>query len=247
MADVSEVIRALLAGDKPQSRYPNRDDAQFAAAQDFSYGKPWASNFTDQQYNVLTGDPNAVLRGKPVQSEIQSGDYLKSMPDSLGQHPADNFYKKAALATNRSALASLGFDPSKAALDFNMGPHATIYGAYSPKTDEIYSNALHPSNIVHESIHRGMEHLKNSPYWKSEFGYLDPEMVVRHLMKTKMGDPETVVGADNPGQQQINEATKMFEGPEGMFQPGANRRRILADMETAASKYIAAKNPRGPR
>lgn len=62
-------------------------------------------------------------------------------------------FSKASLAVNRSALAALGWDPRQIVMDVATGK-ANIGGEYDPKSDVILSLGR-PSNLVHESTHRG--------------------------------------------------------------------------------------------
>jgi hypothetical protein len=67
---------------------------------------------------------------------------------------------------------------------------------------------------------------------------------VRHLMETKMGDPEAEI------DPWADVSKKQRAGARYMFNQGLmsdQYRKTLADMENAASQYIAAKRPGGPR
>jgi hypothetical protein len=110
---------------------------------------------------------------------------------------------QAALATNRIPLAALGFDPNTIAFDTMLGG-SNVAGAYSPNKDSIFStlNDRDPSTPVHESIHRGIEHLRKDPSLESVFkGLPSEEMLVRHLMATQAGDPEKEGGKASKAQR----------------------------------------------
>lgn len=222
-------------------RYPNKEDVDFARQQDDSYGKPYAPYFNRQAFHMLDAPPGDMSLEGPYNSRM----YNPSQSRLPFGETAD-VYAKAALAAKRSALASLGFDPSKATMDVTRNPeNVNILGAYSPSTDSIYSNARAPSNLMHESIHRGITELKGSPFWKKDFDRLgtDQESVVRWLMESKMGNPEAKIDGDI-AKEQRDAARKAFD-PN--LNTGAHRTKILGDMEAAAAKYIAAKTPGGPR
>lgn len=224
--------------------YPTSEDAQFAKKQDWSYGQPYAPYFEGKQFNVFTGN-------HPFD------DPIKMMNTGLGRRsqgvaPAlDDYYAKAALAANRSPLAALGFDPSRTALDLNERKAQArsgdnIYalgGVYNPGTDEAYASITSPSSIVHESIHRGIQKLNESPYWNKNWPDSGGEqhdlneLVVRRLMQTKAGDPETYAG-----NKQRETAMEHFGNTNFPF-----RQKMIDDMEAAAALLIAKRKPGGPR
>jgi hypothetical protein len=222
------------------ARYPNRSDAEFALGNDFSYAHPYSPWLENKKATLLLGDPNEV----PMKNKTLD------VPPQYKEDPrVKDYYLKAALATKRSALAALGFDPSKVAADFQRDPsHVNILGTYRPETDQTYANALEPSTIVHESIHRGIEKLRDSPHWQKQWGPLSDdynEYAVRWLMENRMGDPEGEFIKKNPhanfSKLQKDSARKIFSNPK------ANLTKDLAAMEAAAAQYLAAKQPRGPR
>lgn len=244
MSEIMEMVQALFGGGgkgttfpaDPVTHYPSHDDADFARKYDYSYGQPYAPYFTGDKATLLSSSPNKT----PMDTVDVSGRNFKNL--GIGN---DDYYTRAALATNNSALAGLGFDPSHTAADFIRDPKmVNILGTYAPKTDQIYANARDPSTIVHESIHRGMRKLEDSPQWKPEFGDITHnaalnEAAVRHLMMNKMGNPEAEnLGSVGKHQQDFAEA--MFDGY-------SRYQKLLDAMENAASNHIANKHPMGPR
>ena len=239
----------------PTLNYPTSDDVNFARKYDYSYGQPWAPEFENKSARVLTGDANKLLAGstEPVAETFDTRRFNDPRLDKL-----KDYYAKAALAVENSALAKLGFDPSKTAADILKDPaRVNIVGAYQPKNDQIYSNVGAPSSIVHESIHRGIKKLQDSPYWKKEFepfGHGSNEMLVRYLMQSKMGDPERVedqaaaasIGTDtSEGLKQQDAAASMFNPSKSSL--AKTRLDLINKMEEAAANYIADKHPGGPR
>lgn len=219
----------------PRLNYPTSDDVDFARKNDYSYGQPWAPEFEGKSARLLAGDPNKV----PMPAA------RVSYPSHYGIDP--DLYAKAALAVEGSGLAKLGFDPNRTVLgnnEMSMG-NSVIHGLQLPESDEMWVYAKDPSAIVHESIHRGIEKLKGSPFWKKEFDEFsqDPynEYVVRQLMENKMGDPEANIG--KLSEQQRNNARWAFNQSSYANQ----RTKTLQQMEDAAAQYIAAKHPGGPR
>ncbi len=223
------------------TQYPTDEDVESARKHDYSYGQSWAPEFNNQSIKLLTGDPD----DKNLKGETFGGLPLQNLMEHRPDLPIKNNHAKAALAMQNSALASLGYDPNHTFVDVGTDPknyRIGAWGGYTPSTDQIYSNAFRPSNIVHESTHRGIEKLKNSPFWKPEFGHLDNEMIVRHLMATKMGNPEATDSGE-AGVKQRKQANYYFN--ESPF--GDARKTMLGQIEDAAAQYIAAKHPGGPR
>ncbi len=220
-----------------RTQYPTEDEAGFAQGSDYSYGQPSAAYATGNLAHLLTGSPN--------QSPMEARNFQSSSLPIPGA--PDNYYMRALLAVEGSPLAKLGFDPAKVALDITRDPsNMNIVGMYRPKSDEIYANAFDPSAIVHESIHRGIQMLKDSPYWRPEFNEMlgpNNEHAVRFLMKTKMGNPEEV-SPGQEGQKQINQAMFNFS-PRSLG--SEKRNELLTAMEDAAARYMAKTRPMGPR
>lgn len=240
--EVSPKRPAAQAAAQP-TRYPTSEDVAFARQHDYSYGQPWAPEFQGNAYRLLAGDPNE----SPLQTMGISADRLRSKA-ATKEIPSEfnDYYAKAALAVQNSGLALLGFDPSRVAADVTRDPkRVNILGTYNRKTDEIYANARDPSTIVHESIHRGIQKLKESPFWKPEFeevGRSNNESAVRWLMQLRMGDPES----ENEGsvnQKQVKTAKWVFKDSRDAVRLS----RLLDEMDYAASQYMAAKRPGGPR
>lgn len=232
MPNNKEIAQALLG-------FPSNEDAQFAKKQDWSYGQPYAPYFEGKRFTHLTDDPNEAFKkannlataNTPVKMQsMQIPNNMRGMSEDF-----DDYYAKGALAANRSALATLGFDPSKTAVDMGTPlEKAQVYGFHSPNSDTIYTNYKRPSNIVHESIHRGIKKLRDSPFWQ-KIGASNNELVIRRLMQTKMGDPEV-------GSPERNAAVSYFGDKNYPY-----RQKMIDDMEAAAALLIAKQRPRGPR
>ncbi len=231
-------------GDQPLSRYPTKDDAAFARQQDWSYGQPHARYFNNEQVRLLTGDPNQ----RPFPATEYEGNALRGIRRIPGIRPTmDEYYARGALAAQRSPLAKLGFDPSRTAADVMRDPEkVNILGRYSPGVDQMYANARWPSTLVHESIHRGMERLSKSPFWKPEYNELldsENENVVRYLMFKRMGDPEA---ADTKGKAGLEQRAWAIDRFTRGTKSG-HLSKLLDQMESAAAQYLARIQPGGPR
>ncbi len=227
----------------PRLNYPTDEDVDFARKNDYSYGQPWAPEFENKSARIQMGDPNTT----PYEAMGigKSGALGTTPPGSGQQDPLKNLYAKAALAVEGSSLAKLGFDPNKTAVDVLSDPkkyNIAIGGLYSPAKDKIYANAFYPSAVAHESIHRGIQKLQESPYWQPEFNDLmggdGNEYLVRHLMEEKMGNPE--VGF---GDKQRDTARHLYN--DSLL--ADKRRKLLSQMEEGAANYIAQRRPGGPR
>jgi hypothetical protein len=233
----------------PRQTYPTKEEAEFAQRQGYAYGQGSEPYAKEQQYQFLSGDPNKEpLETRNIPAE-QLKDFKQKYPEATGA--LSQYYMRAQLAVEGSPLAKLGFDPTKVAVDVTRKPEdVNILGMYSPSKDDIYSNVYSASTIIHESIHRGIQKLKESEFWDPEFkditkGQME-EYVVRHLMETKMGNPEKaeeVPGPEGVGRQQRDRARYLFtKGPMAQDYTGK-----LERMEKAAADYIAKKRPGGPR
>lgn len=234
----------LPKDDAPTTRYPTSDDVDFARQYGHFDINPRSEYLNNQRARVLSGDPNPWYLGR--------ADHLpaKEVKDQGVPRAMRDYYARGALAAKRSALATLGFDPAVVAADLERDPDkVNLLGA--SRDNEIYANARHPSTLVHESIHRGIDRLKASPFWKPEFNQYDSkdnynnnEHIPRYVASRKLGEADwnDNWGAYSNPQLRKN-ALSHFEESVG----AQRNKRILDDMEMAASRYMASRNPRGPR
>jgi len=260
LEDVSNWLKGLTGGQPsystPSSKvipatenpsYPTSDDVKSARQNDYSYGQPWAREFTGNSMRFLAEDPNSAFRAqRPLKARTFTNE---------GGFRSDTL-AKAALASNRSALASLGFDPTKMSLDFTQDPSKVNMtgltrsgvGKSDIPVDDIYVNARDESVPVHESIHRGIERLHDSKFWKPEFDEMyKPDMneyLVRHLMQSKMGNPEETSYSGDRDKKQRQHASWLFNSDL----TGASRRQdLINQMEAAAAQAVMSHRPGGPR
>lgn len=246
----------------PMLNYPSVGDAANARHYGFSDGNINQQYLDNQKARVMGHDLDVSglsPKGKPVKSNVSF--FMPSSADGMTitqaaesasnpklskvvdlkadpQPTVNDLAMRGALAANRIPVAAVGFDPSVTTLDTRIGSNATIGGAYSPFKDTIYSNADYPSNVVHESIHRGMEKLRqNYPDKMKTISQNLPseEMVVRWLMKSQAGDPEFNY-TGNVGQQQRRDAGNMFDQKQypniaGNYQKAVDQMQELAIQE----------------
>jgi len=229
----------------PRLNYPTSEDVDFARKYDYSYGQSWAPEFENKSATILTG--NKIKEDSIPKETWGTGKYELPWPKSIEPIMKD-YYAKAALASEGSGLAKLGFDPTKFGAAFNTPDRPARSGEYYPDFDQGWADTNHPDAIVHESIHRGIQKLKGSPFWKPEFNefYNNPsnEHLVRHLMEEKMGNPEAEKDTwATAGKSQRDTARFLFNKSPRFDE----RRKLLQQMEEAAANYVAAKHPGGPR
>ena len=151
-------------------------------------------------------------------------------------------FQRAEVASKRSAVAGLGYDPHKVSGDW---VRSNLGGEYDAKTDRIRWMFTTPDNesaLIHESVHRGFKLLRDQSAEAREIFNRTPineEMFVRYIMATKMGDPE-----NNPNHSgsvaQRGEALKLFEKYGSVS-------KDLARLEEIAAELKKEKRPGGPR
>ena len=259
--------------------YPGAQDIAAARKSDFGYGTGNEAFIGGQIANQWSLPPKG---GKPalpigVQDVSKAGGRATSLATdpqmrniTPGSPQTADAYGQAQLAVLRSPIAALGFDPRAAALDTKTGKDVSLAGIFSPEKDSIYSNVAFPSNLVHESIHRGMKKLRGAGVLTPELekrlpkaggGGLDEEAIVRFVMAADMGDPEKSSSAGekgSPGEKERKEgitsfgrdfkdptATASFGYPlDGMFKGHLDALKELTDK---AAAYYAKQRPGGPR
>jgi len=192
VSGLTNFIKELFGYDKPKSEektfnvendeFPSKEDVEFAQKYGWGYGQSWERYFNNELIKIFGKE-----KGKTKKVEIEALNFAgytfeelhKVMNDSKWtmlidpKHPEYNvvknaigqMYGRAALASARSGIASLGFDPSKSITDL-ITEKVNVGGLHWPSSDKIYIN-LHDKRkgfegtaLLHESIHSGIEHLK---------------------------------------------------------------------------------------
>jgi transposase len=179
------------------NEYPSDEDAEFARRQDNWRATPAENYIYGNRMSVLgraslpgrrpqtftPTDADAFTTNQLMQA-VDNPAFNQHMDMTLPQnamHRAwlDNTFARAALASKRHALATLGFNPKQTMLDLvaspathnigiaglnadkrRMSPRATEDEVLDPTTDKMYANPSIPasgSTIVHESIHNGLQ------------------------------------------------------------------------------------------
>ena len=215
--------------------YPSQADVMFARANDASYGSN-AAAFVQPPYGGKIASPRT---GDQIQSAFDQLD--SSSKNTFGPQPispgvSDNLMA-GYLASQRSALAALGYDPRHMTIADAPSEKWTVSGSYYPKADQILSTGVYPSTTAHESMHRGIEALRQANMLPPGFDDLSEESSVRAQMLRNYGGVET--GRGSVGDEQI--ANGRFYNENRNFSP------IMDALETAAQKLYAQRHPRGPR
>ncbi len=218
--------------------YPTQEDAKQAIEDDFGYGtglEPYIKAEVARVYDkAYVGDEDSVIDQKTSNVDMTKFKNI-DIRKKVG-----TLFAQAALAVNRSPIATLGFDPDKINLQVKLDK-TNLAGLFDPKKDKIWMNAVedYKSTAVHESIHRGLDLLrKQSPEAKELLKNIHEEALVRYTMATKMGDPEKNRG---------NEATRQRQYALDWFKKFPEDVKAIARLEEIAANLHAEKRGLGPK
>lgn len=266
----------------PLLNYPTSEDAAYARKYGYGHGssnEPFLNNEASRaigrhipQFTFEKGKPKP---SEPLFVPEGTGEFMRFLPERTADSLADgvndpsktgmirgienapvaDVLMRAALASNRSPIAALGFDPDKVVLDSQSGGKKfTLGGAYMPKpnstSDNMYVNLSSPdgSTVVHESAHRGFQKLRDAhpDQVKNIFkeGVMpSEEMVVRWLMAKNAGDPEKQDPEAKLGLQQRQDSIDAFSRRD----LATTRGKALEQLEALAAETIKNRRPGGPR
>lgn len=164
----------------PDRTYPTKEDAEFGRLHGAFYGDPNRGKFDQDEFKTRQFNP----RGKP-QDFVQD----ENIPQKLTPRRMREGLYRSALASRRSALAGLGFDPSNFAYTHQI---LNTSGQYNPTRDIGWASTA-VSAPVHESIHRGIAMLDKrgllTPREKRQIKSWN-EMIARRIMDKEMGGVE---------------------------------------------------------
>lgn len=229
-----------------ETRYPDHEDLARARLFDQAYGDKNAGFFE-------AGDSHLRQIATKLAPLVVNDSRYDEVPwERVDAKTADMLYT-ASIAAHRSAIASLGFDPRKMVLSPPSEDGLTAAGTFSSKHDAMWIDQNHPSAMVHESFHRGLEELRKSgalakdadsatpekPYVSKR----DEENMVRALMIKNFGTVEK--GSGDLGDEQVGMAERSMDPKRSVFADNFNAK--LAAVEALAAKEIARLRPRGPR
>jgi hypothetical protein len=268
-------VQEQALGDNPRekaireknSTYPTTEDAFAARAFDQFHGEDVDSYAKGKVARILgsvdktgkiipkaglTDDLNEFMRGIMKESESKNVDLTKKENWKYADRLADEF-TKAAIVSKRVPIAGLGFDPSKVVVDLKMDDigRSTIGGAYmapGPEgkgSDATYANFQGAGTMIHESIHRGLEKLRERKDLRGAFANLpaDEESLTRYIMYKHAGDPEGDAG--NLDAKQRADAIRMFEDTNG--KTWARYEEAINKITKAAQDEIKKRRPGGHR
>jgi hypothetical protein len=145
------------------------------------------------------------------------------------------------LAAERSAMAKLGWDPGlSVSTPFGSGG-LKIVGTYNPRSDVYWYLQQTPSASMHESMHRGIDILRNMGLVNIPKGSVE-ERYVRALMQRAYGNveikelrPDGIFTKSSPAYQDMEAGKAMVNDP------------VIENLEKVAADEIARRHPRGPR
>jgi len=244
------------------STYPSQDDAKEALKSGFGYGSGKENFYEAKNANVIGSVDNSG-EWKPkgprgyysdeVSAFINDSKFTKNLDldkvENWGlKEKLGTTFTQAGLAANRVPVAMLGFDPNRIAMDLvSDGGKVTLGGSFNPKADGIYANIdkLDPSTVLHESIHRGFEIVRQrSEEGKKLLKELPAEeTVTRWVMHSMAGDPEAnSSGAVNDKQRK--HAVELFS-QKTLYAQGL-KDKLSRVMEIAAELH-KEQRPGGPR
>ncbi len=227
-----QMALALQAGlgsvAKPTTAYPSADDVALARKSDATYG--------DTSAGFLTG------KGNVPQMDIQAIPFLLRGGNNIGvgasrapvdKETSDNLYK-GWLASKQSAVAGLGFDPHNMVVSPPSKTQLNVGGLYTSGSDKMwFDQQRYPEAMVHESMHRGIEQLRNAGTLPPGIDRNREELLVRALMQKNFGDLER--NKKYSAVDQIDASKPLMYDPD------------IYNIENAAADLYAKRKPGGPR
>lgn len=221
----------------PITRYPGNEEVDFARKSGFykDMYEPWTEG---QVARVFKDD----IRGKNI-ADLPDEKLSKMVS---GNKDTAEVYAKGALVSNRIPIAALGFNPDRATLETTL-KDVNIAGAYSPNKDRMFVIADYASTIVHESIHRGLEYIRrNSEEGKKILDkmreHTAEETIVRHLMATQAGNPES--GRGELADEQIKAAQYAYSNSVLADKRNADLKRLTEIAQELQAKRYPSRGAR---
>lgn len=148
-----------------------------------------------------------------------------------------NHLAKGAIMASRNPIASLGFDPKNIIIDMS-GKYYTVAGVYNPSTGKTLTNPRIISNIVHESIHAGLQ--KVIPLYEASgkklpsniWGNDTEEMIVRRIMDKTFDGVEELAGSE--GKKQVLKSRELASFIDPIV---SDLQKIAATQDLMSTKY----------
>jgi len=215
--------------------YPSPQDVYYAQAYDQTYGTPMAG-FTAPGAKVAQTSIDGVI-GYGSDETLQNAKLQELSPEDR-----DAFLRNY-IAAQKHPISAIGYDPRNITYTPKKGSvDLTKEGFYKPSKDAMWYYGKNQDSAVHESIHRGIQKLKDAGMLPESFSKsaMREETLTRLLMLKNFGDIEVQPNADL-GNAQIDQARWWLKN----YPYEANK--ITSELEAAAQEYIKKKNPKGPR
>lgn len=206
--------------------WPSQEDVDFARKYDLTYGEPVAG-LLQRNSPQAQAHTEAYVANQDNRIDPQALRKSQLLPEQ-----ADQLYA-SWLASRRSPLASLGFDPRRM-LFGTTGPLLNVAGTYTPKFDYMFLDPRYPEVPVHESVHRGFGLLrqvgKETPR--------DEETMTRATVLKHIGPMER--GRGPVAARQVDQAQKAMQNQ--------GYRELMEAYERDATEEFQRRNRKmGPR
>lgn len=248
--DESEALAKSLARPPlPPTRDPRVGASYWPGQSDLELSKKYDTFYGSQHAPYM--QPNtAYIKRTPLENIVAWRRQLASGDDrgpnvnfTLNTQEDADRLRAEAIASERSALAKLGWDPGLAVSTPPTRETIALDGLYAPKSNANWYREDAPAASQHEAMHRGFRHLYNTGKMPKGFDWNEEEAYVRALMQKAYGDVELAqtvgkgvpLAPESAGYKQIIQGRNLKDS-------------MMADMiEKAAAEEIARKRPRGPR
>lgn len=160
-------------------------------------------------------------------------------------------YTAAYILANKSAIASLGYDPSKHETDNKLG--IFIEGFYNADNDTIKTKGtktdFNPTLLTHEFIHRGLKKLHDAhpddPVLKRIRGHARIDEAITRTLHHKLAG--TKPAQSEVAHYELNQTFKRALDDIDVGKDVATIPDLIAYIEALAQKHIAQTKPGGPR
>lgn len=219
----------------PNTNYPDALDAHYAKQFNQAYGDE-VDKYLQPGSKTKKMDAEEVMRAF---GDISGRAYGKATATATTLEERDTIIKNW-MAAQKSPVAALGFDPGATVFTPKIEKSdLNLAGFYNPRADTMWYNASDGEDVVvHESMHRGLEKLRNAGMLPKSMDDQSEELIVRALKQRYFGMIEK--GHGDAGDKQVEDARWEAEHM-GSF------KKTMDDVEEAATKLIKQKKPGGPR
>lgn len=231
--------QAKNASPLQRTDYPSAADVQSARSADAMYGYAGGSS----QPRIVPDIHTIIQLQGPISGPTppsQTALPQKIPPRAaVPQSISDQMYA-GWLGAQRNAVSALGFNPANIQVTPAVpnAPNLNVAGLYSPASDNLWYDSRFPSAVVHESMHRGIQALRQAGLTTvgTSSNFYPEETYVRALMAKNFGDVE--LGGGNAGDEQVRQGQEFLK----------NHADAISALEDAAAKlYRQRDHKMGPR